>query len=84
MIIYISVQIIFSDDLQKHRIRYKYDKLGNIIERWIKIDGISEKRIYHKYDPIGREIEITYPSPSTRIIVKEYDNLGRLKYISEL
>ncbi len=62
-----------------HQSLYKYDELGHIIKKKMKIfNGIdvSEKIIEHTYDHLGREIQLKYPTGHT--IVNSFDNFGRL------
>lgn len=68
-----------SDVAPEHITTYLYDKLGNVIEERITIDGLSEKIVFRSYDLLGRETELTYPSGTT--VVKQYDNVGRIKKI---
>ena len=67
------------DDAAEHVTKYIYDIYGNLIQKRITIEGLSEQVINHEYDILGREIELEYPSGET--VVKEYDNLGRLKKV---
>ena len=71
-----------SDAAPEHTTLYVYDKFGNLAEKRITIDGgssVTLKTIKHKYDVLGREVQLIYPSGNT--LVRQYDNVGRLKKV---
>ncbi|MCI0550704.1 MAG: DUF6443 domain-containing protein, partial [Anaerolineae bacterium] len=70
------------DNTTEHTTLYVYDKLGNLTDKRVTIDGgspITEKIIRHSYDLLRRETQLTYPSGN--VIARQFDPAGRLKKI---
>ena len=58
---------------------YRYDKMGQLIEKRIRIKGLEEKCIQFSYDRQGNLIQTTYPSGT--IIQRDYNKRDLLKKI---
>lgn len=59
---------------------FRYDKMGQMIEKRIVIEGLEEKCIQFSYDRQGNLVQTTYPSGT--IIQRNYNHRNLLKKIS--
>ena len=78
-----DLEIILLGDIEKVKEeskKYKYNRLGWMTEKRIKISGLAEKVINFFHDRQGNLSRIVYPSGT--VVDNRYNNRGLLKTIS--
>lgn len=68
-----------SDTQPEISTRYRYNKMGQMIEKSVQIKGLEEKRIFFVYDRQGHLIQTNYPSGT--IVQREYNKRNLLRKI---